>query len=105
MERTSPLFDVLGSVGNALELTLPATGGLDTDIVLVFDRDIDDRTAPLVVAGGVAIAASYAVAGNTLTITPNADLSPATVYQVQTGYIRDLSYTQRWQGYQSFTTQ
>ena len=96
--------------GPILQSITPASGAsgvaVDTNIVLVFDRDIDDRTAaPPVVTGGVPIDTTHTVVGNTLTITPDADLAPATSYQVQTGWITDLNNTARWQGYQSFTTQ
>jgi hypothetical protein len=112
-DGTTISFTTLSSDANdtgtpSLTSITPVNSATDVDvtttITIVISEVFDKRFTPLLKNGADTVAATYVADGNTLTITPDAELDASTSYSVEMGVVYDLAIRSRNLGTVSFTT-
>lgn len=106
---TSGINTTHDNSGPSLVSITPANNAVDvavtSNIVMVFDEPVDQRTAPSVVGGGITVPGSYSVNGDTVIFTPSVTLKGSTTYNVNLHYnVSDMAGKNRWLGTPKFTT-
>jgi hypothetical protein len=98
------------TVGPTLVSITPTHTAVDVttnlaEIVIVYDKPVDVRSAPPIKGGGITIPGTYVVNSDTITFTPSISLLGSTRYTIELQYnVPDLVGTTRYGGNKYFDT-
>lgn len=99
-DTTGPILQSITPAHNTTDVAV------NTDIVMVFDDNIDIRSAPPVTGGGITVTGSYQINGNILTFKTSELLQSNTQFTVNlVNQIFNMSGQTRNNGNQRFTTE